>query len=259
MLNQADQFVIKSNDAELLERAKRIALSFANSIVTDDVAGIVFLGAIARNYFDADADIDVGVIARTGTEMPRLEKFSRIDGIEVQVWLSDYETELRTAWDMSKRWTYSSAIVHHDPCGLVRKLIDEKVPLAMEERKRLMMSGLTLSEWYVNRLSRTWVARGDIISAHAMIDQGLVHFLDLMFAFNDQLVPDMKWRHHLASKLRCKPDRFDEALGDTMLVHAITRDELDRRIGSFMHVWNAMKPLVEHSLRLSYAEMLAQV
>lgn len=55
------QFPIQSSDALLLERATQVAHAFARQYIRDDVAGIVFLGGIARDYFDHAADIDIGL------------------------------------------------------------------------------------------------------------------------------------------------------------------------------------------------------
>jgi len=56
-------------------------------------SGLAFLGAIARGYFDHSADIDIALFKKKASEIS-INKFLRIDDIEVHCWLSDYESEL---------------------------------------------------------------------------------------------------------------------------------------------------------------------
>ena len=174
-------FSIQSSDPGLLEKAHRIAKEFVQSYICDDIVGVVFLGAIVRGYFDHSADIDIAIFKKKGSQIPITLKFYTIEDIEVQIWLSDYESELSDPWDMAKRWTYSQSLIYFDPEEKISQLLKEKVPLKPEERKWLMMSGLSLSEWYINRLTQLWIERGNIISAHHMFNQGLNYFFDMLF------------------------------------------------------------------------------
>ena len=143
------KFSIHSSDASLLEKATRIAGDFVQEYMRDEVVGIVLLGAIPRGYFDHHADIDIAIFKKQGADLPLKDKFFQIDGIEVQVWLSDYESEITSTWDMAKRWTYTTRQIVFDPQGKIAQLLEEKVPLHPEEKRWLVMSGFTLSEWYV--------------------------------------------------------------------------------------------------------------
>ncbi len=213
------QFLMQSSDPALLEKATRVAKEFAQKFIRDDMIGIVFLGAIVRGYFDHSADIDIAFFKKQGSEIPLTNKFLKIEDLEVQCWLSDYESEQTNSWDMSKRWTYSQGQIYFDPLGKISQLLKEKVPMKPEEKKWLMMSGLTLSEWYINRLTHLWVERGNIISAHHMFDQGLNYFFDMLFGLNNQLVADMKWRYYCVEQLERLPRNFQENIKNTMILH----------------------------------------
>ncbi len=252
-------FEIQSSDPALLEQATRVAQAFAQPYMRDDVVGIVFLGAIARDYFDQAADIDIGLFKAQASELALPPRFLKIDGFEVQCWSSDYESEVVTPWEMSKRWTYSQGHVHFDPSGRIAQLLQDKVPLRPDERKWLMMSGLTLSEWYISDLSRLWVERGNLISAHHMIDHGLNHFFDMLFGLNNQLVADVKWRYYCAERLERLPQHFRERMQDTMLVRSFSVDDLDRRRGAFSDLWREMKPIIESEAGLTFDEMVELV
>ncbi|GAK51394.1 DNA polymerase beta domain protein region [Candidatus Moduliflexus flocculans] len=250
------QFIIPSSDARRLENATRIAHEFAQPYLCDQVVGIVFLGAIARGYFDRSADIDIAMFKKQGTEIAITKQFYEVEGVEVQIWLSDYEQELTRPWDMAKRWTYAQTTLFYDPENKIAQLLKEKVPLRPEEKRWLMMSGLTHSEWYVNRLTHTWVERGNLISAHQMIAQGVIYFFDMLFGLNNELVADMKWRYYCVEQLEKLPHNFRERIQAAMLFHSATVEELERRRNVFMEMWREMQPLIEEEVQMSFEEML---
>ena len=248
------KFSIQSSDPVLLEKAIRVAREFALQYQKEEIVGIVFLGAIVRGYFDASADIDIALFKKQGADFSPAIKYSKVEGLEIHCHLADYEDELTTPWDMAKRWTFSQGQIQYDPLGRISKLLEEKVPLRPEERRWLLMSGLALSEWYINRLTHLWVKRGNLISAHHMFDQGLNYFFDMLFAINNQLVADMKWRYYCAERLAQLPPHFQERIKDTMLLQAFTVEELERRQEAFMEMWRDMVPMVEQEVHMPYAE-----
>ena len=139
------------------------------------------------------------------------------------------------------------------------KTLEEKVPLKPEEKKWLLMSGLTLSEWYIKRLTQLWVERGNLISAQHMFDEGLDYFLSMLFALNNQLVADIKWRYYCAEKLILLPSNFQERIKATMILRSFSVEELERRKTAFMEMWQEMLPIVEKEVQMSYAEILPLV
>ena len=250
------KFIIQSSDPILLEQATRVAREFAQKYVHGDMVGIVFLGGVARGYFDRSADIDIALFKKQGAEIPLPAKFLTIDDFLVQIYLEDYESEKTSAWDMPKRWTYSQGQIYFDPLNQIAQLLNEKVPLRPEEKKWLMMSGLTLSEWYINRLTHLWVERGNLVSAHHMFHQGLNFFFDMLFALNNELVPDMKWRYYCVEQLERLPHNFQERIKDTMIMHSTSMEELERRQAAFMEMWREMKPIIEQEVLMSFDEMV---
>jgi hypothetical protein len=249
------KFLIQSSDPKLLEKATRIAKEFVQKYICDDIVGIVFLGAIVRGYFDRSADIDIAIFKKAGSQIPLTRKFYKIEDMEVQIWLSDYESEIANPWDMARRWTYSQSQIYFDPQEKMARLLKDKVPLKPEEKRWLMMSGLTLSEWYINRLTQLWLERGNMVSAHHMFDQGLIYFFDMLFGLNNELVADMKWRYYCVEQLEQLPHNFEERLKDIMILNAFTREELDRRKMAFMEMWREMQPAIEGEVHMTFEEM----
>jgi hypothetical protein len=252
------QFTIPS-EPQLLEKAARVAQEFAQQYMRDEIVGIVFLGAIARGYFDHSADIDIAIFKKQASGIALANKFIQVEGLEVHIWLSDYETDLTSPWDMARRWTFSQRQVFYDPQGLISRMLDEKVPLRPDEKKWLLMSGVTLSEWYINRLTQLWVERGNLISAHHMFDQGLNYFFDMLFGLNNQLVADTKWRYYCVEKLARLPEHFCQRIQDVMTLRSISVEELERRKEAFMGMWEEMKPIIETEVGLSFDEMVQLV
>ena len=253
------KFSIQSSNPALLEKATNIAKKVVQKYISDDIVGIVFLGAITRGYFDHSADIDIAIFKKQASDIPLKNKFFKIDGIEVQIWLSDYESEITSSWDMARRWTYSQGQIYFDPLEKISQLLNEKVPLSPKEKRWLIMSGFTLSEWYVKWLTQLWIGRGNIISAHHMFDQGINYFFDLLFGLNGELVADMKWRYYCVEQLERLPHNFQERIKDTMILHSFTIDELERRKRVFMEMWGEMKPIVEEEVQMSFDQMLEVV
>ena len=248
------QFLIQSSDPIQLEKATQVAKEFAQQYVGDEIVGIVFLGAIARGYFDHSADIDIALFKKQAAAVPMASNYLKVQGFEIHCHFEDYDSEIQIPWDMAKRWTYSQRQIYYDPKGLISQLLQEKVPLQQEEKRWLLMSGLVLSEWYINRLTHLWVERGNIISAHHMFNQGLNYFFDMLFAINNQLVADMKWRYYCVEKLTHLPLNFHERIKEVLLLNAFTVEEIERRQRAFMEMWQPMVPLVEQEVKMPYEE-----
>lgn len=245
---------IPSSDPALLEKARRLAEEFAQPFMRAEVAGIAFLGALVRGYFDRHADIDIAVFAAGRPGSLSAPQYQRIDGIEVHCHLASIDDEAAANWEMAKRWAYSESSIRYDPRGLLRRLLEQKVPLKPEERRWLMISGITLSEWYINRLTALWVDRGSLPSAHSMFSPGLDHFYEALFGLNGKLVADFKWRLFSAQRLEVLPEDFGARIAEVLQARALDEVELRRRRDSFMAMWRQMLPRVEREVGASYEE-----
>ena len=155
---------------------------------------------------------------------------------------------------MPKRWTFSESEIRYDPAGAVARLLQEKVPLRSPERRWLLVSGITLSEWYCNRLSDLWVERGSLTSAHSMFGPGLNHFFDALFSLNDQLVPDHKWRHFCAERLSRLPKDYSNRMQNILTTREISLGDLKRRRRTFMTMWQEVLEQVEAEVGQRFEE-----
>jgi hypothetical protein len=91
--------------------------------------------------------------------------------------------------------------------------------LKPDERRWLLISGITLSEWYINRL-----------------------------------VADHKWRYYYAERLDILPADFGVQMEKVMVLNALNEEELRRRRDAFMVMWRQMLPLVEKDVLMKYEE-----
>jgi hypothetical protein len=249
------EFIIQSSDLSLLDKATRIAIEFAQPYIRDEIVGIVFLGAIVRGYFDHSADIDIAIFKKQSSQISIPGQFLKVDGFEIHCHLADYESELTASWNMAKRWAYSHRQIYFDPDSRISRLLEEKVPLKPEEKKWLLMSGCCLSEWYINRLSLSWVERGNLTSAQYMFNEGLNYFFNMLFALNNQVVADIKWRYYCAERLTLLPSNFQERIKETMILNSFSVEEIERRRAAFMEMWQEMLPMVENEVQMSYDEI----
>ena len=113
---------------------------------------------------------------------------------------------------MEKRWAFSSAKIFYDPEGKIRALINKKVRLKDEEKKWMIVEGMTQSKWYCNYSSEAWVHRNDLISAHYSIGLALKYLMKALFGLNNQLLPDEKWQMYQVQRLKWLPRGFKEKL-----------------------------------------------
>ena len=130
----------------------------------------------------------------------------------------DYEDFVGSEWDMERRWAFSIVKIFYDPKGRIKSLIDEKVCLRDEEKRWLIIEGVTQSEWYCNVVSESWVYRNDIVSAHYCINIALDELIKALFMLNDRLLPAYKWRIYLVQRLGWLPEGFNEKLREVLLV-----------------------------------------
>ena len=140
------KFKLKTNNNDKLNEAYQLAVKYVNEINKKDVIGIAFLGAIVRGYYDNDSDIDITIFRKKYRQKITSETFT-YHGYQLHIFEVDYKNELVSKWEMGKRWAYSSSQVYWEKSNLITRLIENKTTISEDEKKWLLMSGITLSEW----------------------------------------------------------------------------------------------------------------
>ena len=111
----------------------------------------------------------------------------------------------------------------------------------------------------INRLTDLWIRRGDIENAHYQFSEGLTHFFNALFALNNELVPDYKWRIFCSKQLDTLPPNYSEDINNIQLVHSITEEEIERRKKVFFNMWSTILPKIEDKLGMKYEEFKDKV
>ncbi|MCD1656109.1 hypothetical protein K7J14_15520 [Treponema zuelzerae] len=252
------KFKLKTNNNEKLNEAYQLAVKYVDEINKKDVIGIAFLGAIVRGYYDNDSDIDITIFRKKYRQKITSDTFD-YHGYQLHIFDVDYKNELAIKWEMGKRWAYSTSQVYWEKSNLITSLIENKTSISESEKKWFLMSGITLSEWYINRLTDLWIRRGDIENAHYQFSEGLTHFFNALFALNNELVPDYKWRIFCSKQLETLPPNYSEDISNIQIVHSITVEEIERRKKVFFNMWNSILPKIEDKLGMKYEEFKDKV
>lgn len=240
---------------ERFAEAKAVAKEFASKLRRKGVVGIVFLGGIARGYFDKFSDIDIIVFKKRKANLGmRLEDEIEYKGFKIDYEITNYEDSVRSEWETVKKWAFSAAKIFYDPEGKIRTLIDKKVRLEDREKKWMIIEGMTQSAWHCNDCSESWVYRNDIESAHRSINLALEYFMKAVFGLNNQLLPDEKWLMHEVRRLKWLPEGFNEKLREIVLIKTISIKELQRRRNALKHLWRQALPKAEKEVGMKFDE-----
>lgn len=217
-------------NTELVKAAWEVADEVSSAFTGKrGVVGVVYLGALARNYFDAHSDVDIVVYKRRGFRIgwPR-EKEYEYRGFAIDLEIRDYERDLYRSWGFEERWVFLHALVRYDPEGLVKRLLELKVPLSERERQKLLGEELARAGWSMGDID-AWLHRGDRLSAHFAAITALRHLLRALAALNGIPPPPDKWLLHVAASLGEKPPRLDELMRDALLASSLASAEFERR------------------------------
>jgi len=247
--------MFRNSDKTTLREARRIAEALADKYIAKGAIGAVFLGALARGYFDKFSDIDVVIIKSKKSKIPNERKdYFNKEGFELDYWVVNYEDLLAKKWEMEARWAYTQCLIYHDTNDRIKKLLKQKVPLKKKEKNWLLIEGTTQSEWYIRELTNSWTERGDVASAHSMINYGIDHFLNALFIFNNQLIPAQKWKFYWAQRLHWLPKNFVKKIKEVYQTNNFNRAELESRRRAFMYLWNQLLPKVEREVGMKFKE-----
>ncbi len=104
--------------SEKLAGALAIAEEFALRFKREGVVGIVFLGGIARGYFDNFSDIDIIIFKRKNVDLGvKAEGEFEYRGFRIDYEIVNYEDLVELEWNMEMRWAFSMVKIFYDPEG----------------------------------------------------------------------------------------------------------------------------------------------
>lgn len=240
---------------EKLDEAIEVAEEFASKFKRKGIVGIVFLGGIAKGYFDEFSDIDIAIFKKKNVKLKMKYKDEiKYKGFTIDYEILDYEDSVKFEWEMGKKWAFSKVKIFYDPEKKIKALIKKKVFLKEKERKWMIIEGMVQSEWYCNEVSESWIYRNDIVSAHFSIDIALKYLMEAIFGLNKQLLPGEKWIMYQVKKLKWLPKRFNEKLKEIILVKEISTKELKKRRNALIFLWEQMLTRAEKEVGMKFDE-----
>jgi predicted nucleotidyltransferase len=230
---------------------KKIAERLESKIsLLEGVSGIVFMGGLVRGFADKYSDIGIVVLLRKKDEdlRKRIRKIGKNEqkrfGVEVDLEVHSLK-DLRTRkWDETAMWDFSRSEIVFDPEGDVRKLFERGLKVSKRFwLERIVTYGEYL-KWYccppqdnIGTIAETWVARGDLISAHYCLEYGLSLMIRIVFALNREFLPPPQWEIFCSYTLKWLPPNYEKLLGEALTVKSLTKHDLYRRLSTMKELW----------------------
>ena len=129
------------------------------------------------------------------------------------------------------RYIYAhETYVLYDKTGEFGKIIgnahmteDERCKIIVYVLKKLEKRGITYSgysKWRGLHKKMYWLARGDILSAHMQLTEGIELIATLIFALNNAFLPSPKCRYNILQGLEWLPKNFTDLFVESMNVNA---------------------------------------
>jgi len=208
----------------------------------DGLVGISLNGGLSRGYADDLSEIDLTLYltpaAYSSWQQGRLPLASGIITIDKQLYdlkVINYDKELAEPWSEVALWDGSYAEVLYDPEGKVAALYAAK--LAQPPTVDGVGGRLFGSWWHFYLAGNIWIQREDGLQAHLMLNRAIEPLIAALFQANEEYVPHEKWLVHMSRTLAWRPDRWEERLGEAMLITSPTVDCARRRQQSIAGLW----------------------
>ncbi len=250
---------MKNSQVNLAEKHKQAAISYLGKLRSNkEIIGCVLTGGAARGYADSSSDIDITFFVKN-KEFNKIRSGERIvDGFDFDISVVPYEVAEKHEWDQVQKWTYKQGEILSDSRGRIRKLLRRKLRYSEKERRDIIVDRTMRLAWYgINyrkgrwkdyeffRNPFFWVQREDIASAHIILNYCLDMYLDMLFAYNRQFIPDEKWKLHESRKLEWLPKDFDRRINETIQIKSFTKEDFSRRLKPYKAMYDETVGAVE--------------
>lgn len=228
-----------------------------------EITGVVLLGGAARGFADKHSDVDIVVfINEKGFDkVPRGER--TYEGHDLDTIVLYYPYAKREDWGMEQRWAYSVGKILYDPNRRIEKLLKEKIKFTEEEKREILVEDIFFLAWYginykegawrgydFSRKPEFWVDRGDIESAHYILNKALDMVLDSLYITNNQLIPDEKWKIHFVHSLDWLPADFEVKLREALLIKSMRPEDFKRRLKAIESIYRGIIEKIEKETNL---------
>jgi predicted nucleotidyltransferase len=170
--------------------------------VSKDVAGVIFLGGLARGFADKYSDVDVIVLLNKEDQPLRrqihsmgLEEQKNL-GLDIDLEIHNLKAFQRWKWDETNGWDFSHAEIVHDPEGQIRRLFAARLKVSERFWVKRIVRCAEYMKWYccpptenAGTIAEAWVDRGDMLSAHYCLNYSIELLVKTVFALNKEFLP----------------------------------------------------------------------
>ena len=238
---------------------RRVAKRLASKISKHKgVAGIAFIGGLVRGFADEYSDLDIVVLLTDRDEKLRKQicelgsneaKRCEVD-IDLEVhFIKDFRKQ---KWDEIDRWEFAKAQVVFDPEGALKEALDEKLRLPETLWVKRVVANAEYLKWYccpphenVGTIAESWVARGDLRSAHHCLSYSADLTLKILFALNREHLPAPKWRLFYSRSLKWLPKGYEDLIEQAMIIRSCSLKDFNLRLQALRKMWKSIVPKIK--------------
>lgn len=227
-----------------------------------NVAGVIFLGGLARGFADKYSDIDIIVLLNREDQLLRREIHNmgleerKSSGLDIDLETHYLNAFQRWKWDETDRWDFSHAEIVHDPRGQIRKLFNVRLKVPEKFWVRRIVTCAEYMKWYccppvasVCTIAEAWIDRGDLLSAHYCLNYAIDLLLKTVFALNKEFLPPPKWRIFYFQNLSWLPRKY-KLLNKAISIKDLSVEEFRRRQSALGEMWQAVLSKIQEETGL---------
>jgi len=257
--------MVKPRGKNQIAKFRRVAERLVDRILHfDGLAGIIFIGGLARGFADKYSDVDVIVfLSRKDDGLSRQIRIigseeSRLSNIDVDLEVHSLAEFKKWKLDGVVMWDFSKAEIVFDSKGEVAKVFKRKFSVPESYWVHQIAVCAEHLKWYccppnkdVGTIAGSWIDRGDLASAHYCLNYALDLMLQMVYALNREFAPAPKWRVFYIDSLKWVPPDFSRHIHDFVVVKSLSIDDFRRRLGIINEIWRHIVPKIEQETHLT--------
>ncbi len=238
---------------------RRVAKALVSKIAEcEGVAGIAFLGGLVRGFADEYSDLDIVVLISEKDEQLR-KRFYELESNEAKRYKVDIDLEIhfledfrKRKWDEIDRWEFAKGQIVFDPEGILKEALDEKLQLPESFWINRVVANAEYLKWYccpphenVGTIAESWVARGDLQSAHYCLNYSVDLMLKILFALNREHLPAPKWLLIYSRHLKWLPKGYEDLIEAAMRIKSYSLKDFNLRLQALRKMWKSTLPKIK--------------
>jgi|SRR2546429_2994066 len=223
-----------------MSRRDELIKSYVSDVTKEkNVAAIALTGSAGRGDYDQHSDVDVVVFLTGPSRSVKDGKFI-FNELLFDVRISDLGCLKKADWSQDMFFAYLTSRVAYDRDGEIGKLIESKKSLWREKVTSLLcISLVNLSvifefddNWRglkAHTHYQKFIRRGDIKSAHQLLNRGFDLILDCVYLLNRSPIPDYKNKVRCLKGLDWLPNQLELLIEEGLLVKSFLPKDAERR------------------------------